>query len=165
MRSGLIFIFLTFAAGLAILLLIAYQLQLINLCESKRRDALADILIVDDEEVYRDFIAEVVKRMGHTPVLASDGNEALDTFKRLKISLSIVDIRMPGMNGLEFLSRIKKTDPAAVIIMMTGFPSADTIVKTIEADGYTYITKPVQIDYLMDIIQRGLDAYRNTSLK
>lgn len=121
---------------------------------------MADILIVDDEDVYRDFIAEVVKRMGHTPVLAADGSEALEYFKHSKIFLSIVDIRMPEMDGLEFLSRVKKIDPAAVIIMMTGFPSADTIVKTIEADGYTYITKPVQIDYLMDIIQRGLDFYQ-----
>jgi DNA-binding NtrC family response regulator len=95
--------------------------------------------------------------MGHTSLEAADGKEALDLFQRESVDLSIIDVNMPKMNGICYLERVKEIDPRAVVIMMTGLPSAETIIETIEDDGYTYIAKPLQIEHIQDLIRRGLD--------
>ena len=118
---------------------------------------MAKILIVDDEVSIRMFLRKVVKRMGHVPVEAGDGKEGLDRFQEESIDLSIVDIKMPEMDGIKYLEEAKKLDPHAVVIIMTGYPSAETIIQMIEDDGYTYITKPIDMNRIMDIIERGLE--------
>ena len=119
---------------------------------------MAQILIADDEEYVRNLVCEIVQRMGHTSVSAENGKEALEKFKGSNVDLTIADINMPEMDGITFLEEAKKVDPHAVVIMMTGFPSAETIIQTIEDDGYTYIAKPLKIDRVIDLIQRGLDV-------
>ena len=94
--------------------------------------------------------------MGHTSVEANNGKEAWEKFQGQPIDLSIVDVRMPEMDGIGYLERVKQVDPHAVVIVMTGFPSAETIIETIEDDGYTYITKPLQVDQIEDLVHRGL---------
>ena len=117
---------------------------------------MARILIADDEESVRQYLKETVQRMGYEPIAVSNGQEALDTFKNDPVDLSIVDIKMPKMDGMHFLHRAKEIDPDAVIIILTGYPSAESIVETIEDDGYTYLAKPIDMDQLQDIINRGL---------
>ena len=118
---------------------------------------MANILIADDESGVRVFLSRVTKEMGHDVHEASDGKEALELFKKGNIDLSIIDINMPQMNGICYLESVKEIDPAAVVIMMTGMPSAETIIETIEDDGYTYITKPMEIEQIKDLVLRGLD--------
>jgi len=125
----------------------------------ERRLILARILIVDDEPSICTFLSDIVKKMNHLPLTAANGKEALDTFRKETIDLSIVDIKMPEMDGIEYLGRVKKLDPHAVVIIMTGYPSAETIIETIEEDGYTYIAKPLEVNRIMDLIERGL-AFR-----
>jgi DNA-binding NtrC family response regulator len=118
---------------------------------------LATILIADDEPGICVLISRIIRDMGHTSFEAADGKEALDLFQRESIDLSIIDVNMPKMNGICYLERVKEIDPRAVVIMMTGLPSAETIIETIEDDGYTYIAKPLQIEQIQDLIRRGLD--------
>lgn len=125
---------------------------------------MARILIADDDATLRTFVAKVVEKIGHTPVEAGDGKEAFDKFQKELVDLSIVDINMPEMDGIGYLEQVKKVDPHAVVIVMTGYPSAETIIETIEDDGYTYITKPLEVERLEDLIQRGL-ASRESRLK
>ncbi|MBN1780628.1 response regulator [bacterium] len=117
---------------------------------------MAKILIADDEEGIRHYLHKIVGLMGHQSIEAVNGRDALKIFKENSIDLSIVDINMPEMDGLRFLHEAKQADPEAVIIVMTGFPSAESIVETIEDDGYTYITKPIDLVRLQDLIGRGL---------
>jgi len=117
---------------------------------------LARILIADDEEAIRHYLERLIRMMGHETVLANDGKNALELFKTHAIDLSIVDINMPEMGGMEFLHGAKEADPDAVIIIMTGYPSAETIVETIEDDGYTYLAKPIDMVQLQDLIGTGL---------
>ncbi len=117
---------------------------------------MAKILIADDQNVVRSSIVKIIQKMNHVPVEAKNGREAWEIFQDGSIELTIVDIKMPEMSGIDFLKKAKDLDPDAIIIMLTGYPSAETIVETIEEDGYTYITKPVQIDKMMDLINRGL---------
>ena len=100
----------------------------------------------------------MITGMGHIVIDASDGREALRIFREEPVDLSIVDVNMPVMGGLTFLHEAKKRDPDAVIIMMTGYPSAETIVKTIEQDGYTYMAKPINPAHLKDLVNHGLAA-------
>jgi len=117
---------------------------------------LARILIADDEDSVRHFLKETVQRMGHEAIAVTNGQEALEIFKNDPIDLSLVDIKMPKMDGLRFLHKAKEIDPDAVIVIMTGYPSAESIVETVEDDGYTYLAKPVDMEQLQDIIGRGL---------
>ena len=119
---------------------------------------MANILIADDEELVRSFIKRIVEGLGHEPFLAANGKVALDIFKKQRIDLSFADIRMPLMDGLTFLHEVKKIKPDAVVVIITGFPSADTISETVEKDGYTYITKPLSVQHIIDLIQRGLSG-------
>jgi DNA-binding NtrC family response regulator len=70
---------------------------------------------------------------------------------------------MPEMDGVTFLRKVRDADPHAVVIMVTGFPSADTIAETIEKEAYTYVTKPLKVDQMRDLIERGLE-YRKAQL-
>ncbi|MFH1942644.1 MAG: response regulator [bacterium] len=117
---------------------------------------LANILIVDDEAPIRRLLSDVITRMGHTPVEAADGKEAFEKFQSESIDLSFMDIHMPGIDGIGCLERMKEIDPKAVVIMMTGYPSAETIIETIEDDAYTYIAKPLDLNRIIDLVMRGL---------
>jgi len=60
------------------------------------------------------------------------------------------------MDGLTFLHEVKKIKPDSVVIIITGFPTAETITETVEEEGYTYLTKPLNVQQIIDLIQRGL---------
>lgn len=118
---------------------------------------MAKILVVDDEPSIRHFLHDVIERMGHESLEAQNGKEALEFFQEHEIDLSFVDINMPKLDGIGFLEGAKEVDPNAVVIMMTGYPSAETIIQTIEDDGYTYIAKPLHLERVQDLIHRGLE--------
>jgi len=130
----------------------------------ERSKNVANILIVDDEVHVRSLLSDVVERMGHNPLEAGNGNEAFEMYQKQSIDLCLLDINMPEMNGIDCLEAVKEIDPEAVIIMMTGYPSAETIIQTIEDDGYTYIAKPLDIQRVMDLIERGL-KFRESRLR
>jgi two-component system response regulator PilR (NtrC family) len=119
---------------------------------------MAQILIVDDEAEIRRFLSRIMTHMGHQVLEAPDGQAALAIFQDEHVDVSFVDINMPGMNGITFLEEAKVLDPEAIVVIMTGYPSADTIMKTIEDDGYTYITKPFHVEQIKDLVERALEA-------
>jgi DNA-binding NtrC family response regulator len=125
---------------------------------------LANILIADDEAAIRKLLSEVVKKMGHTPIEAADGKEAFDKYKNESVDLSFIDIHMPEINGIDCLERVKEIDPNAVVIVMTGYPSAETIIETISDEGYTYLAKPLDVSRVMDLVERGLE-FREARLR
>lgn len=117
---------------------------------------MAKVIIADDEPGIRRYLRKMITELGHIAIDVPDGREALRIFREESIDLSIVDVNMPVMGGLAFLQEAKKNDPDAVIIIMTGYPSAETIVKTIEQDGYTYMAKPIDPAHLRDLVKHGL---------
>lgn len=119
---------------------------------------MAKILIADDEPSVRTFVSRVIENMGHDVTVVENGKTAFEIFQKEAFDLSFVDINMPEMSGIQFLEEAKVLDPKAMVIIMTGFPSAETIIETIEDDGYTYVAKPLRIDQIQDLVQRGLQA-------
>jgi DNA-binding NtrC family response regulator len=125
---------------------------------------MATVLIADDVDMVRRFIRRIVEDLGHTPVEAENGEVAWLKFQKQPVDLCVVDVKMPEMDGVTFLKKAREIDPHAVVIMVTGFPSADTIAETIEEEAYTYVTKPLKVDHMRDLIERGLD-YRKAQLE
>jgi DNA-binding NtrC family response regulator len=125
---------------------------------------LANILIADDVDMVRRFVRRIVEDMGHTAIEAENGEVAWLKFQKQAVDLCVVDVKMPEMDGVTFLRKAREHDPLAVVIMVTGFPSADTITETIEEEAYTYVTKPLKVDQMRDLIERGLE-YRNAQIQ
>lgn len=118
---------------------------------------MATLLIADDEHTIRDYLKRIAATMGHNCIEAPDGKQALEQFQSNTVDLVILDVQMPGLDGISLLHQIKAIDPNAVVIIMTGFPSAEDIINTIEDDGYTYISKPLNLEKMKDLIVHGLD--------
>ena len=119
------------------------------------------ILIIDDDPTIIKMFSEMVKTLGHTPLAASNATDGLKAFKNNEIDITFVDIKMPGMSGIEFLEEVKIIDKNAIVTVITGFPSSDTITETILLNGFTYLEKPITMDKLRTIIEKGLKLKRD----
>ena len=111
------------------------------------------ILVVDDEievcNVLRDFLT--VK--GYEVYTASDGRSAVAKVKEIRPHIVLLDIMMPGMDGLETLKEIRKADPRVGVIMVTAIFDEELGKRAIELGAYDYITKPVSLDYLETVLR------------
>ena len=113
-----------------------------------------NILIVDDEFSVRDSLTKWFKSDGYVADSAANATEALKKLQAGHWDIVFLDIKMPGLDGMELQQRIKNIDPDMVIIMLTGYASIDTAVKSLKEGAYDYITKPVDPDYLTHLIEK-----------
>jgi response regulator RpfG family c-di-GMP phosphodiesterase len=118
------------------------------------------ILIVDDEEVICSILARRLTREGYTCVTANDGREALQYFYKHPFSLIISDIKMPEMDGLALLKRVKATNPKMMVIMVTAFPEIDLAVEAMHLGAYDFIIKPADLDLVILSVKKALEKKR-----
>jgi two-component system, NtrC family, response regulator HydG len=118
------------------------------------------ILIVDDELVVRDSLSKWFTSEGYTAKPASGAREALDLIQRADFDIALIDIKMPGMDGMELQSRLKEADPDLTVVIMTGYASVDTAVQALKQGAYDYITKPVDPDELSHLVANALEHKR-----
>ncbi len=102
------------------------------------------ILIVDDEPKQRELIAGFLSKKGYQVSTADSGESALEQYHNFFSSLALLDIKMPGMNGIELLIKLKEINPFIQVIMLTAFGSVDTAVEAMKAGAFDYLTKPVE---------------------
>jgi DNA-binding NtrC family response regulator len=114
------------------------------------------ILVVDDENVMREGCSRILMKEGYKVFTADSGEEAIEKFDREPFNLILLDLKMPGIGGIETLHQLKKMDPELTILVMTGYPSIETAVKAIKLGAYDYITKPFTPDSLRIVINRSL---------
>jgi CheY-like chemotaxis protein len=106
------------------------------------------ILCVDDEPINLAIIEFNLMTHGYEVFKASDGLSALRMVKDIKPQLVLLDIMMPGMDGIETLKEIKKIDPDLPVIMVTGVMDEEIARNAVRAGAYDYVTKPIDFDYL-----------------
>ena len=129
--------------------------------ERSFRKHMADrILIVDDEVATCEVLAQRLSKEGYSCVLAHNGKEALHHFYKEHFSLMISDIKMPEMDGLELLKKVKTLGPQMMVIMMTGYAEVDTVVKALHFGAYDFILKPFDLDLVVFSVKKALDKKR-----
>ena len=125
----------------------------------------ARILVVDDEIGMCDFLRYLLEGEGYQVDDANSGIEALDKLRAGSYHLVLADIKMPGMDGLEMLRRIKELDPDTIVIVMTGYSSLETAIKAIKYDAHNYLSKPFDDpDAVLAAVENGL-LERNARLR
>jgi DNA-binding NtrC family response regulator len=118
------------------------------------------ILIVDDELVVRDSLGKWFVSEGYAARPVSSAREALEVIQQQEFDIALLDIKMPGMDGMELQSRLREADPDLTIVMMTGYASVDTAVQALKHGAYDYITKPVDPDELSHLVANALEHKR-----
>ena len=113
---------------------------------------MAKILVVDDEQGVCDMLEKFLKIKGYEVSTALSGEEALTLVKEEKPHIVLLDIRMPEMDGLECLERIKEIDKEIGVIMITAIKQEEVGKKAMELGAYDYITKPLSLQYLQDCL-------------
>ncbi len=106
------------------------------------------LLLVDDEEGIRNVLRISLSDLGYTVFTAVDGKEALNIFKEEQPNIVLTDIKMPGIDGVELLRRIKHENPETEVIMITGHGDMDLAVQSLKNDATDFITKPINDDIL-----------------
>jgi DNA-binding NtrC family response regulator len=116
----------------------------------------ARLLVVDDEEPQRMMLAKILGRAGFQVVTAADGTEALSSLKDAPFDLMLTDQRMPSMDGLELLERVRRTRPELPIILMTAYGTVSTAVEAMKRGASDYLTKPFERDELLVVVEKAI---------
>jgi two-component system NtrC family response regulator len=114
----------------------------------------ATILIVEDEETQRSLLAGLLRKEGYTVEEAGDGTTALDLFRTRTIDLTLLDFKLPDMDGLAILKGLKEINPEIEVIMITAFGSIENAVKALKLGASEYLTKPIDLDDLLFKIKK-----------
>jgi len=115
------------------------------------------VLLVDDEEGFRSLLAKRLERRGFSVQQASNGEEGLSALERHQVDIVVLDVKMPGMGGIETLGRIKERYPSREVILLTGHASAEDGVAGIKAGAYDYLSKPVELEHLLNKIRQAYE--------
>ena len=114
------------------------------------------ILVVDDEQHICDACRKALERIGYEVDTFADAAQALDSLERGSHDLCLVDIKMPGIDGIEFLDRAKEIDSELMVIMMTGYASVDTAIASMRRGAYHYVAKPFTAEEIRKLVNDAL---------
>jgi len=115
------------------------------------------ILIVDDELSMREFLSILLEREGYDVSVAGNAEEALRLLELSPFDLVLSDVNMPGLNGIELLSRIRKRSPETGVLMITAFSAAEQAVEAMKLGAYDYIAKPFKIEEIKQLVINALE--------
>ena len=115
------------------------------------------ILVVDDEQIMRDSCHRVLSKEKYEVTTVSSGEAGIRLTKETSFDLILLDLKMPGMDGMEALTFFKEQDPEVMVIMITGYPDVETAVKAMKLGVYDYISKPFTPQELRLVVERALE--------
>ena len=113
------------------------------------------ILVVDDEEHMRDSCRQMLSRRGHNVKVAADGNQSFKIMADEEFDIVILDLKMPGISGMEVLKRIKSDAPETIVIVVTGYATVESAVEAMKLGAYDFLPKPFNPDEMNAIIKRA----------
>jgi DNA-binding NtrC family response regulator len=117
----------------------------------------ARILVVDDEPNARSALAEILKTEGYAVETAGDGFKALARFSDFDPDIVLTDLKMPGLDGVELMAKLKEQDAELPVVLMTAFGAVETAVAAMRQGAADYLTKPLNTDELLVILERALE--------
>jgi DNA-binding NtrC family response regulator len=120
----------------------------------------ASILVIDDEEIMREILETLLVREGYAVRLAPTGMDGLDLARSLPFDAVIVDMMMPGMDGLQFLDELRKLDEELPAIMITAFASMENAISAMKKGAFDYITKPFKNDEVLVVLRNAVERRR-----
>ncbi|MFN2447275.1 MAG: sigma-54-dependent transcriptional regulator [Vicinamibacterales bacterium] len=129
----------------------------------------ASVLVIDDEEIMREILETLLAREGYSVRLAASGAEGLDLARNLPFDAVILDVMMPGMDGLQVLDELRKIDEELPAIMITAFASMENAITAMKKGAFDYITKPFKNDEVLIVLRNAVERRRlvaeNVALK
>jgi diguanylate cyclase (GGDEF)-like protein len=115
------------------------------------------VLVVDDEQIMQDVMRDILQEAGYEVDVADNGQKALEQLKKKVYGLVFADVRMPKMDGMEFLRRAKHLTPGLDVILMTGYASVDVAVEAMKLGALDFITKPFNMDHVRIVAARAIE--------
>lgn len=112
-----------------------------------------NVLLVDDDDGIRFTLQGIIEDEGYSVFGAEDGYQAIELVKQIDFHWVFMDIRMPGLNGVETYLEIKKIRPSSKVVMMTGFSVEALVDKALEEGVYAVLYKPLPVEQLLDILK------------
>ena len=129
----------------------------------------ASVLVIDDEEIMREILEALLTREGYQVRLASSGEEGLELARSMPFDAAIVDVMMPGLDGIATLQELRKLDDDLPVLMITAFASVETAITAMKLGAYDYITKPFKNDEVLVVVHNAVERRQlvaeNTALK
>jgi DNA-binding NtrC family response regulator len=116
----------------------------------------AKILVIDDDESIRKVLASILQDKGYVADTAKDGEEAINKTKKNFYNLALIDIRLPDMEGIELLHKLKDSTPKMIKIILTGYPSLDNAIDAVNKGADGYLIKPINMSVLNEKIEEHL---------
>ncbi len=117
----------------------------------------ASVLIVEDDEKMRDLLRKIIAREGYQVEEAANGNAALTLIEKNVYDIVLSDVKMPGLDGIELLKKIKKISARTYVVIMTAFGTIDSAVESMKHGAYDYISKPFKLDEIQILIQKIIE--------
>jgi two-component system response regulator PilR (NtrC family) len=118
------------------------------------------ILVVDDEEIMREILETLLTRAGYDVRLAASGEEGLELARALPIDAAIVDIMMPGLDGIATLDELKRIDDDLAVVMITAYASVESAISAMKSGAFDYITKPFKNDEVLVVVRNAIERRR-----
>jgi DNA-binding NtrC family response regulator len=121
-----------------------------------------NVLVVDDEDEFRDVITKSLEKRGLRVEGAENGLKALEILEKSRTDVVLLDIKMPGIDGIETLRRIRSMEPLVEVILLTGHASVNSGIEGMKLGAFDYLMKPIELDPLLEKLS---DAYEKKRLQ
>src|SRR3954469_24181843 len=124
----------------------------------------ARVLVVDDEALIRDTLAEYLQQEGFAVDACPSGETALELVARHRYDVALCDVQLPGIDGIELLERLLKLSPQTFVLLVTAFATVENAVEAFQRGAHDYLMKPILLDEVLGKVRRAL-AYRTLCLE
>ncbi|MGE5244470.1 MAG: sigma-54-dependent transcriptional regulator [Betaproteobacteria bacterium] len=118
------------------------------------------ILVIDDEEIMREILETLLVREGYDVRVASSGADGLELARSMTFDAAIVDVMMPGINGIETLDELKRIDEDLAVVMITAYASVESAISAMKSGAFDYVTKPFKNDEVLVVVRNALERRR-----